>query len=263
VNGLGQEKVVKISASALRDYNFCPRKVYYRINKVYRPPSASQLFGAVVHDLIEEYETNGAVDIDLYRVRLAKEISKADVTFKRWQTSNALWKLLDECFGNYLILREQLPSLSEAEVGFSFEIRDGVKAVGRWDQIRGSNTIVELKTSHWPPSDIFLAADIQTTFYIWAFRELFHVMPKFYHVHLPTGRAYELQREDFTSLDNNIDAFIKDIKAGTLIKTMDGFKCSNCDYRDICIDTNRNNTLFAEAKYKQKKVETKNKFFLG
>lgn len=251
--------MIRISASMLRDFNVCPMRAFYRYAKLERIPSASMIVGTLIHDLIDEYEKSGKVDIDMYHIDLAKKLSCGGVVFNRWQTGDTLWNLMNTCFNNYLSISETLPPVTSTEEFFKVEYKD-TNVVGKFDQLRNKHTIVELKTSHWPPKDDFLAADIQASVYIWAYKQIFNVTPVYYYLHLPTGSLYELYRHSFDDLLLNMDALICADDHNNFLKMRDGYKCSMCDCRNACLTDDEGSSLVAKTSVK-KSTKKKADFF--
>lgn len=254
--------MVKASASMLKARNTCPMKVYYRRKRTPTVKSASMIVGSLIHDLVSEYESKGEVDLQVYHAKMTKQLSSGEITFTRWQTGNALWKLMNTCYNNYLVLREELPPIIDIEARFNVKYSDDVEVVGRFDQIRDENILVELKTSHYPPTEEFLAADIQATLYIWTYKELFHVTPRYYYIHLPVGSIYEVYRNNFDDLHDNIHDYIITCEQEYYPKAKDGYKCSKCEYRAVCLTENEGCKLIKQVTTRSKKKDKpKDSFF--
>jgi len=254
---------VKISASMLKAFNVCPMMVYHRRHKTPTTKSASMIVGSLIHDMIDNFESEGGIDVKDYIAAMVRELSGGEpIKFTRWQTIPALTKLIHACYENYLSIKDSFPLFMSAEVEFKFEYRPDVLVVGKWDQLRDNNTIVEFKSSHREPSDEFLAADIQATFYIWAYKEIFHVTPTYYYVHLPTGNIYEVYRNNFDDLYTNIDDYILACEKEHYPKYKDGYKCNNCFYKSACLTENEGCKLINQMPKRKKEKKPKGNFFL-
>lgn len=242
--------MIVISASALRDYVFCRRKLYWRQKKIPRVDTASLCVGRVIHDMIAScgsglpyggeslttfYEVGSSGILDFARASLLEKLGRDNIKFYRGQTIPKLLDLVEKCYYNYLTIKEWLPPVVDSEVSFDLQYDAYSKVIGRFDQICGENTIVELKTSKREPNADFLANDLQASVYIWAFQELFHFRPTYYYVHLPSGTVYDIKRDDSRELVSLMNQFIGDCNNDRLLREPDGFKCNNCDYASACI----------------------------
>jgi len=246
----------------LKAFNVCPMMVYHRRHKTPTTKSASLIVGSLIHDMIDSLETTGNIDANEYSARMIRELSSGEpIKFTRWQTIPALTKLVNTCYGNYLSIRDSFPPLIESEAEFKFEYDQDIFMVGKWDQIRDNNVIVELKTSHREPSNEFLAADIQATFYIWVYKEIFKITPTYYYVHLPTGNIYEVYRNNFDYLYSNIGDYIKMCEKEYYPKYKDGYKCDNCFYKSACLTENEGCRLISKLPKKPKIAPPKSSFF--
>ena len=253
---------VKVSASMLKAFNVCPMMVYHRRHKTPTTKSASMLVGSLIHDMIDDHESIGDININKYLDRMMQELSSGEeIKFARWQTIPALVRLVNTCYNNYLSIRDNFPPLISSEAMFKFEYATDVLVVGKWDQLRDNNVIVELKTSHREPSNEFLAADVQATFYIWAYKEIFHVTPTYYYVHLPTGGIYEVYRNNFDDLYDNLHDYILACEREYYPKYKDGYKCNNCFYKKACLTENEGCKLISQLPSKPKQKKPESKFF--
>lgn len=232
--------MIIISASMLRDYLSCKAKAWYRRTKVPRATTASMILGQNVHDMVADYEDGR--DISGYDAMLVERLS-GDVVFYRGQSFNSLMRQKENCFNMYKQLQSQLPPIIHVEEQFQFHYEPDVKVVGRFDQIRQSYVIAELKTGYKEPSEAMLKADIQTDFYMWAYQNLNHQTPTYYYIHLPSGTIYEQKRNAFYDIEIYINKFIKDARAGNFPKEKDGYKCSGCSYKDFCLKDEPSSSL--------------------
>jgi len=220
------------------------------------------LVGSLIHDMVDDHEKSGSIDPTEYSARMIRELSSGgEIEFRRWQTIPALTRLVNTCYNNYLSIRDSFPPFLLSEVEFKFEYKDAVEVVGRWDQLRGKDTIVELKTSHREPSEEFLAADIQATFYIWAYKEIFCATPTYYYVHLPTGNVYEVYRNNFDELYENMRDYIAACENEYYPKYKDGYKCDTCFYKSACLTENEGCNLISTLPPKPKQKKPKSNFF--
>jgi len=252
------------SYSSLKDYNECKRKVYYRITKEPRPETASMIAGSTVHRMIEEAHTGDWLGTDEYIKRMVTRLSSGNVKFYRGQKVPNLIRHVEMCFANYIELSDKLPPMYGCEVPFDIEYHPDVKVVGKFDQIRGdANTIIELKSTVKKPTNEFLATDMQSTIYTWAFEEMYGVTPTFLHVHLPSGTVYKLVRKDYSDFIGIMSDYIRDRDERNFPRQPDGYKCARCDYYDSCIkseDGNGEVVLLSRAHYSFKNNSVVHKF---
>lgn len=248
--------MIFMSASGLKDYFYCKKMLWYRVNK---PPkelpkktTASMILGGVGHDLIDHYHTSGGGGLlELYTEKLNKRLSAPGVEFYRGQTWANLSTHLEKCWHNYHRLEPLLPGLLQSEVPFSFNFSPDAKVLGRFDQHRKNNTLVELKTSKNPPDELFLASDIQATLYIWAYTELFHVVPTYLYVHLLSGSVYKVKRsgQELNLLIDHLREMLDDMKYNKLVRQNDGYRCGKCDYREHCFERTGDSSLVLDVSH--------------
>ena len=244
--------MIYMSASGLGDYFYCKKKLWHRINKTPKKTTASMVLGGAGHDLIDHYHTSGGDGLlKLYTEKLNRRLSAPNVEFYRGQTWTNLSTHLEKCWHNYHRLEPLLPGLLQSEVPFSFNFSPGAKVLGRFDQFRKNNTVVELKTSKNPPDKLFLASDIQATLYIWAYTELFHTTPTYLYVHLLSGGVYEVTRSgrELDLLVGHLCEMSDDMEQDILVRQNDGYRCSKCKYREPCFEGSGDSPLVFDVSH--------------
>jgi len=193
------------------------------------------LLGTAVHDVIDEYENTGELHLDKYKGSLISELSKGNVIFYMGQTTTRLLKTLETCLNNYVELSKVFPRVVSSELFFTIPIAEDAELLGRFDQIREDNVIVELKSSKKEPSEEFLNSNIQALVYTWAYKQLYGTIPTYYYVHLLSGTVYEIKSTDFDYLNGLMYRFIDACRDDQLVKEYGSYKCDNCEYRFHCV----------------------------
>jgi len=237
--------VIYISASSLKAFNDCMYKIKLRREKAARIITASQVAGLVVHDAIEHYSATAANDVA--RI-LAERLTEKNLFFYPRQSVAGLIRDSVTCVNNYKQLREYLPESKGREVNFRFNFSNNAEILGRFDELCYPDVIVDYKTTKRPPTKYTLAYDLQATFYTWAYKHMYGVLPEYYYVHLFSARIYKLVRTDFRDLISNIENFIFSCSNDFLPRQPDGYKCGNCEYRENCAEWGKNSgSLFASV----------------
>jgi len=121
-----------------------------------------------------------------------------------------------------------------------------------------------LKTGHYEPDEKFLATDLQSSFYSYAYFLIHERWPTFYYLHLSTGSVYKIVRTDFSDMLDVIGSYVDDwYHDQMLVKEKDGYKCSRCEYRNICVEDCVNfGRIFMTAQPKRN-IEIKKGSFLS
>ncbi len=241
--------MIYLSYSMLKDFGECNRKAYYHLSGEDIERSASLVSGSFIHRMIEEYETTNVVDgiLKSYKRKLALALNDEKIVFYRWQSSSYFLDWMEQCYENYKAISNQLPAVEAAEQDFSIPYEDGVRVRGIFDQIREGNIICELKSSKRCPSEEYLRADLQATVYIWAYKQLYKNDPIYYYIHLPTGKVFELKRDDFTDFFGLSDEFINAVKTERWTRKQDGRKCDWCWYNHTCLQASSSSRFVFEA----------------
>lgn len=248
--------MIVVSSSLMQDYMTCKAKVRYRRARVPRKETASMILGRIVHKAVSDFEDG--IDISNVNQELVEALSEPEVVFYRGQTLNSLIKKKDRCLARYIELSPFLAPLVATEVAFSFYYADDVKVVGRYDQVRSGDIVVELKTSSKEPSEAFLKADYQTNFYIWAYYSVYaRKLSHYFYFHLPSGLIYQQERVDLSEISQGVDDLIYDIRMDNLPKMKDGYRCDGCCYKEICLRDEPASTLVYKAERLPKAKRTK------
>ena len=246
--------MIRVSATTLSDFNRCRYTAVCRKMRLPRITTASLILGSAVHDLIEEYENTGEVVTLLakYKQRLASKLVAPDVSFYRGQSYQKLSEILETCFENYLEITEHFPRVLRPEEKFEFKYNDKAIIVGRFDQVRESDVIFELKSSARDPEPVFLAANVQALFYSWAYKTIYSKPAMFYYVSLRSGHVYHVPANDIDYIEENIRRFIAASHSNDLPKEYNAYRCKSCQFRDVCFPNPTVDLVFSATK-KQKK----------
>lgn len=256
--------MIVASQTLLKAFGDCYRQAYYRIIKEEAPETASLVAGRIIHDMVDHYENTAKVPdvLTLYRKKLAKALDDDELIFFSRQSPAFFLDWMDKCFRNYKAISDKLPAIVSSEQWFSVKYPDWaddeeVEIHGIFDQVREGDVIVELKTSKRCPSEEFLRADIQATVYIWAYIEMYGVVPTYYYVHLPTGSVFELERESFAYFHDLMAEFIDVYKAKRWTRKRNGRKCDWCWYKDACLQSSEVSRFVFKAVGKPKNNNNK------
>jgi hypothetical protein len=171
--------MINISASTLKDYMDCPKKVDFRLN--YSGSGAQttpQLMGTIVHYVIEKYWQNDRVALAEMRKQFTKypELDNKERTKIELCIQNFF-----QLYGNILTVDDQI------ERFFKIPWGKDVQLVGKLDRIH-NHVIYDWKTGA-APEDI--NRDPQFILYYLAYRKLFNRDPAAVsYVSLPTMKTY-------------------------------------------------------------------------
>lgn len=248
--------MIKLSATAMKDYVECPTKLYYRwmdVGSDLSIVSTALIKGGVVHDVIEQYE-KGIITADempyVYQTLLVKRLAEPNVEFSRWDSVDKLLSSGQKVLYNYL--KHKRGEILEVEWSFEFdrETVEGIpyQIIGRIDQIvriDGLISVIDIKTSRLKPTEFEIAGDYQFTMYAMAYMMQHDVLPaNVYNFHLESGDYIEYPRSktDLKLFRIKMDKIVTEL---TGIKQWEdhhkdkGWHCNRCMYRQHCYDTDR------------------------
>lgn len=143
---------VHLSASLIKDYLECPKKVYYRINfPEFSLPTPDMIVGSIVHSALEYYWKDQT-----------KLISYCDAKALELGIQNDHYTKLMGCITAFNNFRQYLFDDDIIENYFKVNI-SGIDIVGKMDRILHTGTIIDWKTTTKLPKT--LKNDIQFIIY--------------------------------------------------------------------------------------------------
>lgn len=246
--------MIKLSATAMKDYTECQSKLRYRRMRIPNLPVSTALIkGGVLHDVIEDYESGKveATDIEYaYQKMLTKRLMEPNVEFDRWSSTAKLLKSGNKLLDNYL--KYKRGEILEVEWSFEHdrETAEGIpyQIIGRIDQIAiidGQTSVVDIKSSRLKPTEFEIAGDYQFTMYALAYLMEYGELPvNVFNFHLESGSYIEYPRNKtdlklFRIKMDKIVTELTDIKQWEDHHKDKGWHCNRCFYREICYDTDR------------------------
>ncbi len=154
--------MIKLSASLIKDYISCPRKVFYKIN---RPEESVQTeamaIGSAVHEIIEEKWMDKKLAI----------ASVDDKMNKFGLETNYAHDKIRICIDNFFpVFSHLVGEGDEIEKYFRLKFADDILVSGMIDRIH-NNVLVDWKTSGSPPRN--LNNDIQFIIYYLAYKMIY------------------------------------------------------------------------------------------
>ena len=212
--------MINISASLVKDYIACSKKVSFRRAK---PETAIQtpdmLAGTIVHRLIED-------NIDNYE----KYIDETNLDAGKKQK-------IKICMSNYHLNYRMLTSPTDGiEKFFKYPFSKGVNIVGKIDRILSDGVVIDWK-SGIPPNSI--DNDIQFLMYYEAYKHMYSKEPhSVFGIFLLKNKMLRYNHNPFfkdTVYNEIIPSIVSAIKSGDFYR--EGiFKniCHNCSYKDVC-----------------------------
>lgn len=219
-------KSTRLSASLVKDYIACPKRVYYRL---YEPEQGigdrATGIGIVMHELIEKYWKSSNA--------MASHIK--ETMFKHHLNSGI--EDIGNCIRNFEKFRPYLYDGDIIERFFTYPYKD-VTIVGKMDRITKDGIIFDWKTGKSKPDN--LSRDPQFILYYLSYKKLYGKRPKaVYYASLSTGTLHM-----FIPNDNIISEFETSILPDILRQVKEkhfpryglyGYKvCNYCSYSDQC-----------------------------
>lgn len=245
-----------ISASALTSYLSCKNK-YYLINylKVDKPMTIPMALGIGIHEAVEKneddnlkgmfatFQTKFLEILEGGNIQMKSNLIRVVNTAKYLSIGKA--KLEAYCEA----VKDLEPLTYPKEYKFKVKLDRDITLVGRIDQIR-ENSIYDIKTGEWPPSEELIKKDLQFTIYAYAYKQLLQRNPEglywFLLGHKEKKRAKTIEgipqviemrprtREDFDEMEHIIRSVISDIKAKKFYPEY-SYQCRTCTVKDFCI----------------------------
>lgn len=245
-----------ISASAIRNYIDCKNRYYFsNYLKVKKPMTIPMVLGIGIHKAIEKNEDNdlkgmsNTFQTEFLTLLESNKIQthplvKVVNTSKNLSIGRAKLKAYHE-------IAKDLESLTyPKEYEFKVKLDRDIILVGRIDQIRG-DSIYDIKTGEYPPSEELIKKDLQFTIYAYAYESLIGKKPEglywFLLAHEEKKRAKTIEgnaqivemrsrsKEDFDEMEHIIRSVVSDIKARKFYGGY-GYQCRTCTVKEFCIE---------------------------
>jgi CRISPR/Cas system-associated exonuclease Cas4 (RecB family) len=218
---------IYISASMIKDYLDCPRKVYYRIN---HPDLSVQtpdmIVGNIVHSTLERAWSDRD-DAILY--------SAAQVA-----QSNLSGKYIDKvalCVNNFFDFFQPLVT-GKDEIEYKFKIPYGrAFIVGKMDRVTSGGYVIDWKTSTNHTSNV--SRDPQFILYHYVYEQIFKIEPTLVlRANLIDGSLDTYLTDkimEYSIINSVIPIIIESLDRQSLSPTgLFSGKCSRCPYLDAC-----------------------------
>ena len=219
---------IYLSASSIKDFISCSKKVEYRYKKPFpEVVSKGMLLGKITHYILE----TGWQDRDLANKILDGQASKHKL-LKADRTNLSFY--IDMFFLNF---QPYLKDTDMIEHKFKIPLHDDVFLVGTMDRISNGN-IYDWKTTSRVSKSV--SNDIQCIVYDFAYRSLFNKTASGMCIGwLPKGQLIPFVRDElyYREVSSNIiPRMIKTIKADNFERTgMFNHSCFWCQYREGCL----------------------------
>ena len=215
---------VYISATAIKDYLSCSKKLYWRTNF---PETAVvneyMKIGLVVHRALEKYWNSGQKALEYIRDNL-----------KNINDIHAI-----ECLGNFLdYFAPLLSEEDEIEVKFKMFLGDDTYLIGKIDRI-SNGVVYDWKTARKPPKNI--DKDIQFMIYYLAYKSMYEKAPNaVMYGALTNGNLINYTPDEHllgVLQDEIIPEVVNALRNNTFYKhgVFESSTCRGCMYRDVCI----------------------------
>lgn len=158
--------MIRLSASLLKDFLACPRKVYYRINASGQEVQTNEMaVGSIVHEVIEKNWNNEKTAYEL-SANLIRNYGLPDEQEKANKMIASFFAMFPKDFFN---------DKDKIESYFKIPYRKDVVLTGKIDRIH-DGIVYDWKTGKAPPDDI--NKDPQFILYYLAYKRLFNEEPK-------------------------------------------------------------------------------------
>jgi CRISPR/Cas system-associated exonuclease Cas4 (RecB family) len=219
--------MIYLSASSLKDYLWCPKRVYFRRN--YSETSIStdeQGAGLAVHKTVEErwekqdkeYEKQIIVQYNLIDDDMLSRYNRSLNNFYREQSA-------------------LLTKADEIEYKFKIPIDKNVTLVGKIDRInKEQNLVIDWKTSEVLPKSI--DNDPQFIIYYLAYKHIFNSEPVVLLVNLARNRVVKFTPRKYyvvTLVKEVIPSIAKSIEKGVFPRTgLYSKACDSCSFIHSC-----------------------------
>jgi CRISPR/Cas system-associated exonuclease Cas4 (RecB family) len=224
---------IYLSASSIKDFIACPRKVMYRVKKTVEPISSTEMgMGTVVHKALEL----GWRTRDVAYAIMKDEAKKAGM--KKADTYTMEF-CLDMFFLNF---RDLVREDDLIEWNFKLPLYDDVFIVGKVDRISNGN-VFDWKTGQTATN---LSYDIQCIIYDWAYQKQFNKSASSICIGaLKKGELIPYHKNSLyvdEVFNNIIPRMIRTIKNEWWEERLGLFNhsCFRCPYRIGCLEKKEN-----------------------
>ena len=168
--------------------------------------------------------------------------------FKSYQNGsieNTFWKRAEQMTANYLNWRSTNKNkLIKSEMDFDFEY-EGVTINGRIDWLEenpnGDYEVVDFKTGKTAVSRATAEEDWQLNIYAKAVEEKYGKLPvkaSLYFLDPNKKVEFDVDKKKVDKvLDEKIKPIIEKILSGNFTAKPEQYKCSQCDYKDMCSES--------------------------
>lgn len=219
--------MIKLSASTIKDYLSCPRKVFYRFNHPeLGVQTEAMAIGSAIHEIIEKKE------LDAIRPIMSKFGLESDYAFDK----------IKLCLDNFSsVFGHLVGEGDEIEKYFKLKFADDITISGKIDRVH-NNVLVDWKTGASKPAN--LSNDIQFIIYYLAYKMLYKKEP----TAVIYASLFHNKIHIFKPNNNSILKFQEDI----LPYVYNGVKykvfpriglyhwqkpvCRNCQYKKFCLE---------------------------
>ena len=224
--------MINISASLIKDYLWCKRKGYYRINHPEQAIKTDEMIiGEVVHKVIE---THWNKDKDQAKAEAHRLLSTYNLTDPNLNKMKKLSRSMDNFFNHFSYL---LNNDDIVEKFFKVPFSDGVMMSGKMDRITKDGIIIDWKVTRFVPKTI--DNDIQFIIYYMSHKQLYGDYPKkLFYIALENAVMVEFTPKDYYIkflYGDVIPNIVDDIRNGRFERT--GFynnSCLNCPFQLTC-----------------------------
>lgn len=223
-------ETIYISASLLKDYLECPRKVHYRLNyPELSVESAEMAIGNIVHSVLEKHWDD----------RLLAYTYSETLSYK-FGLSSKHEKKVKLCVENFFSsFRELVGGSDLIEYRFKIPIGLSLFIVGKMDRITSTGLVIDWKTSSMPSKSI--DKDPQFILYQYAYEQMFKKNPlKVMKINLVDNAVTTYSRDkvlEFNLMNTLIPVVVSNILRDTLSPTgLFSGKCFRCPFKETCLN---------------------------
>lgn len=217
---------IYISASMIKDYLECPRKVYYRMNHpelgIQTPEMTA---GIIIHYALERYWDSMGPAFEYINDQIAENNLSIDLT-----------RRITSCMDNFFRHFSNLTSVLD-HIEYRFKVPFmGAFIVGKMDRITKDGLIIDWKSSSSSKS---INKDPQFILYYYVYNQIFKRDPVgVARINLSDATINMYQRNktlEYSIINHIIPVLIDSIKGGNLPPNgVFTGKCSRCSYFTAC-----------------------------
>lgn len=225
--------MIKLSASSIKDYIACPRKVFYR---TYKPEESIQTeamaIGSAVHEIFEEKWMDEKLAVASVNEKMGKYGLETNFAYDKIRL----------CIDNFFpVFGHLFGEGDEIEKYFRLKFSDDLLISGMLDRIH-NNIIIDWKTSTYPPKN--LNNDIQFIVYYLAYKMLYGKEPTavvYASVFKGKSHIFKPNKDVIAKFKNEVLPYVYN---GVKYKIFPGLGeyhysngiCKNCSYRKHCLE---------------------------